>query len=190
MQEIERSLATFAEVPNGGLVVTTAAWAQIHRDEIFALAAKYRLPAMYPYRIFVNAGGLSCFAPHVVDQYRVAATYVDRILKGERPGEIAIQRPTKYEVVNSVQLSAVTQIRLMNSRLLIGSLPQALRLASIECLISGVDGFGVTLRRRSASSGYQLLSDRLRHRVSPVVNTELSLHLLEVTADRLFTDPK
>ena len=99
MSEIDRSVAGFAERPKGGLIVTTAAWAQIHRDELVGLAARHRLPAMYPYRIFVRAGGLSCYTPDIIDQYRRAATYVDRILKGENPGEMAIQAPTKFELV-------------------------------------------------------------------------------------------
>jgi putative tryptophan/tyrosine transport system substrate-binding protein len=82
---IDRAVAGFAAHQSGGLIVTTAAWAQIHRDELVALAAKYRLPAVYPYRIFVRAGGLSCYAPDILDQYQQAAAYVDRILKGEKP---------------------------------------------------------------------------------------------------------
>jgi putative tryptophan/tyrosine transport system substrate-binding protein len=96
MSEIARAIAAFAGRPNGGLIVTTAAWAQIHRDELIALAARHRLPAMYPYRLFVTAGGLSCYSPDIVHEYREAAGYVDRILKGENPGDLPVQAPTKY----------------------------------------------------------------------------------------------
>jgi putative tryptophan/tyrosine transport system substrate-binding protein len=76
--EIDRAIAGFAARPKGGLVVTTAAWAQINRDELIALAARYRLPAVYPYRIFVRAGGLSCYTPDIVDQYRPMLTAFSR----------------------------------------------------------------------------------------------------------------
>jgi putative ABC transport system substrate-binding protein len=81
------------------LIVTTAAWAQIHRNELVALAARHRLPAIYPYRLFVAAGGLCCYAPDTVEQYRQAAHYIDRILKGEKPRDLPVQAPTKYELV-------------------------------------------------------------------------------------------
>jgi putative ABC transport system substrate-binding protein len=97
--EIERAIATFAQQPNGGLLVTTAAAAQIHRELIVALAAKNRLPAIYPYRIFIRSGGLMAYGPDIVDEYRRAASYVERILKGEKPGDLAVQVPTKYELV-------------------------------------------------------------------------------------------
>jgi putative ABC transport system substrate-binding protein len=96
--EIERAITTFATQPNGGLIITTSAPAQIHRDLIIALAAKNRLPAIYPYRLFVASGGLMSYGPDLVDQYRRAADYVDRILRGEKPGELPVQAPTKYEL--------------------------------------------------------------------------------------------
>jgi putative ABC transport system substrate-binding protein len=96
---IERTIAAFARQPNGGLVVTASALVQIHRDVIIALAARHRLPAVYPYRLFVTGGGLICYGPDTVDQYRRAAGYVDRILKGEKPSELPVQAPTKYELV-------------------------------------------------------------------------------------------
>jgi putative ABC transport system substrate-binding protein len=99
MNEIEDVVASFAARPDGGIIVTTAAWAQIHRNELVGLAARHRLPAMYPYRLFINAGGLSCYTPDTVQQYRDAAAYVDRILRGERPGDLPVQAPTKYELV-------------------------------------------------------------------------------------------
>jgi putative ABC transport system substrate-binding protein len=96
--EIERAITAFARQPNGGLVITTSALAQIHRDQIIALAAKYRLPAVYPYRRFVTSGGLMSYGPKIVDQYRRAAGYVDRILKGEKPADLPLQTPTTYEL--------------------------------------------------------------------------------------------
>jgi len=79
--------------------MTTTALGAIHRDVIIALAARYRLPAVYPYRFFVAAGGLISYGPDTVDQYRRAAGYVDRILKGEKPADLPVQAPTKYELV-------------------------------------------------------------------------------------------
>jgi putative ABC transport system substrate-binding protein len=97
--EIERAITGFARQPNGGLIVTTSALAQIHRGLIIGLAARYRLPAMYPYRLFVASGGLMSDGPSVIDQYRRAASYVDRILKGEKPAELPVQQPSKYDLV-------------------------------------------------------------------------------------------
>jgi putative ABC transport system substrate-binding protein len=84
---------------NGGLIVTTGAYALLHRELILALAARHRLPATYPYRSLVADGGLICYAPDTIDPYRRAAGYVDRILKGEKPADLPVQAPTKYELV-------------------------------------------------------------------------------------------
>jgi putative ABC transport system substrate-binding protein len=97
--EIERAVTAFARSGNGGLVVTSSALATRHRDLIIALAARHRLPAVYGGRWFVTAGGLISYAPDYVDQYRQAAGYVDRILKGEKPADLPVQAPTKYETV-------------------------------------------------------------------------------------------
>jgi putative tryptophan/tyrosine transport system substrate-binding protein len=97
--EIERAVAAFARAPNGGLIVTASPLAQRHRDLIVALAARHKLPAIYPFRYFAAAGGLISYGPNEVDQYRQAAGYVDRILKGEKPGDLPVQTPTKYELV-------------------------------------------------------------------------------------------
>jgi ABC-type uncharacterized transport system substrate-binding protein len=97
--EIERAVADFARRPNGGLIVPSGALAQIHRDTIIAVAARYRLPAVYPYRFFVTDGGLISYASDRVDHLRRAAGYVDRILKGEKPADLPVQAPTKYELV-------------------------------------------------------------------------------------------
>ena len=97
--EIERAVAAFARAPNGGLIVTASALAALHRDLIIALAARHKLPAVYFERYFVAAGGLISYGPDFVDQYRRAAGYVDRILKGEKPADLPVQAPTKYELV-------------------------------------------------------------------------------------------
>jgi putative ABC transport system substrate-binding protein len=98
-REIERAVAAFARQPNGGLIVTTGAGGEAHRELIVKLAARQRLPAIYPYRYWVSGGGLSSYGPDVFDQYRRAAGYVDRILKGEKPADLPVQAPTKFELV-------------------------------------------------------------------------------------------
>src|SRR6185312_11747698 len=97
--EIEQSIKTFARSPNGGLIVTASAATIRYRDLIISLAARHRLPAVYWERFFVAAGGLISFGPDLIDNYRHAAGYVDRILKGEKPGDLPVQAPTKYELV-------------------------------------------------------------------------------------------
>ncbi|MEO6064442.1 MAG: ABC transporter substrate-binding protein [Lysobacterales bacterium] len=97
--EIERAVTAFARGMNGGMIVTAAPLAAVHRDAIIALAARYRLPVVYPYRFFVAAGGLVSYGPDTVDQYRRAAGYVDRILKGEKPANLPVQAATKYDLV-------------------------------------------------------------------------------------------
>ena len=97
--EIEQSVKAFARSPNGGLIVTTGAATLHHRDLIITLAARHKLPAVYWERFFVAAGGLISFGADLVDNYRHAAGYVDRILKGEKPADLPVQTPTKYETV-------------------------------------------------------------------------------------------
>jgi putative ABC transport system substrate-binding protein len=97
--EIERGVTAFARSPNGGLILTGSALALVHRDLIIALAARYKLPAVYHRRYFVNVGGLISYGYNVVDHFRGAAGYVDRILKGEKPADLPVQAPTKYELV-------------------------------------------------------------------------------------------
>jgi putative ABC transport system substrate-binding protein len=97
--EIERAIATFARPSNGGLIVTASNLAELHRELIVTLAARHKLPAVYSERSFVAAGGLICYGPNFVDQFRRAAGYVDRILKGEKPADLPVQAPTKYETV-------------------------------------------------------------------------------------------
>jgi putative tryptophan/tyrosine transport system substrate-binding protein len=97
--EIERSIAEFAQEPNGALIVAVSAWATVYRDLVIGLAAKHRLPSIYPYRYFVASNGLMSYGPDLIDQYRRAAGYVDRILRGEKAGDLPVQAPTKYELV-------------------------------------------------------------------------------------------
>jgi putative tryptophan/tyrosine transport system substrate-binding protein len=97
--EIERAVTAFARSPNGGLIVTASALTTHYRDLIIALAARLGLPAVYPYRLFVNDGGVISYGPNFLAQYRQAAGYVDRILKGDKPAEMPVQAPTKYEIV-------------------------------------------------------------------------------------------
>jgi putative ABC transport system substrate-binding protein len=95
---IERDVTAFASEPNGGLIVVVSTASQIHRGLIVGLAARHRLPTVYPYRFFVTHGGLISYGPDLVGLYRRAAGYVDRILRGEKPADLPVQSPTKYEL--------------------------------------------------------------------------------------------
>jgi putative tryptophan/tyrosine transport system substrate-binding protein len=97
--EIERAVAAFARTPNGGLILTGSALAVRHRDLVVALAARHKLPAVYSRRIFVASGGLISYGADFTDQYRRAAAYVDRILKGQKPSDLPVQAPNGYELV-------------------------------------------------------------------------------------------
>jgi hypothetical protein len=97
--EIERGITGFAQSGPGGLIVTSGAFAFVHRELIVTLAARHRLPAVSPYRRMATGGGLMSYGPDASDAYRRAATYVDRILKGEKPADLPVQAPTKYELV-------------------------------------------------------------------------------------------
>jgi putative tryptophan/tyrosine transport system substrate-binding protein len=97
--EIERAIADFTRSANGGLILTAGPLASIHRELIVTLAARHKLPAIYTERYFVMGGGLISYGPHLVDQYRQAADYVDHILKGEKPADLPVQAPTRYELV-------------------------------------------------------------------------------------------
>ena len=96
--EIERDIAAFAGGPNGGVVVAASALAAVHSDRIISLAAQYKLPAVYWQRFYVTGGGLISYGTDLVDQYRLAASYVARVLSGEKPAELPVQTPTKYEL--------------------------------------------------------------------------------------------
>jgi putative ABC transport system substrate-binding protein len=97
--EIGRSIAAFARSPNGGLIMTGSSLAVVHRDLAIALAAQHQLPAVYYDRYFADAGGLISYGPNIVGQFRRAADYVDRILKGEKPADLPVQAATKYDLV-------------------------------------------------------------------------------------------
>jgi putative tryptophan/tyrosine transport system substrate-binding protein len=97
--EIENSVAAFARAPNGGLILTASALSAVHRDLIISLAARHKLPATYQEQSYTEAGGLVSYGPNFPDQYRRAAGYVDRILKGEKPANLPVQAPVKYELV-------------------------------------------------------------------------------------------
>jgi putative ABC transport system substrate-binding protein len=96
--EIERGVTAFADKPNGGLVVPAGGLAIVHRDLIIALAARHKLPAVYPFNYYVTSGGLMSYGPDQVDQFRRAASYIDRILKGEKAADLPVQAPTKYDL--------------------------------------------------------------------------------------------
>jgi len=123
-KEIERAITTFAHGSNGGLIVTLSGSAIGNRKLIITLAAQHRLPTVYPDRIFVTDGGLISYGPDEIDQYRHAAGYVDRILKGEKPGELPVQAPTKYELV----------INLKTAKALGLTIPQALLAAADQVI--------------------------------------------------------
>jgi putative ABC transport system substrate-binding protein len=99
MSELESIIAAQARAPNGGLIVMTDSFMTAHRAEIASLAARYHLPAIYPFRSFVERGGLLSYGNDLVDSFRRATSYADRILKGEKPGDLPVQAPTKFELV-------------------------------------------------------------------------------------------
>jgi putative tryptophan/tyrosine transport system substrate-binding protein len=115
--EIERAITAFAGQSNGGLILTASALSLFHRDLIISLAARERLPAVYYRRGFVAAGGLISYGPDIVDQYRRSAGYVDRILKGEKPADLPVQAPTKYELVINLKTAKVLGLELPTSLL-------------------------------------------------------------------------
>ena len=113
--EIERGIAAFARSLNGGLIVATGASAVRHRELITKLAARHRLPAVYPYRFFVTVGGLVSYGPDRVDPFRRAAAYVDRILKGEKPGNLPVQTPIKYELAVNLKTAKAIGLTMPSS---------------------------------------------------------------------------
>jgi putative ABC transport system substrate-binding protein len=110
--EIERALTAFARRPNGGLIVVVSALSQIHRELVVALAARHQLPVVYPYRFFVTGGGLMSYGPNLIEQYRRAGSYVDRILKGEKPADLPVQAQTKYELVINLKTAKALGLEL------------------------------------------------------------------------------
>jgi putative ABC transport system substrate-binding protein len=101
--DLETVVALNAREPNGGLIAMSDAFLNVHRNEVTSLAARYRLPASYPYHYFFEAGGLMYYGPETVDQYRRAASYGNRTLKGEKPAELPVQAPTEYELAINVK---------------------------------------------------------------------------------------
>jgi putative tryptophan/tyrosine transport system substrate-binding protein len=117
--EIERAITAFAGSPNGGLILTPNATVSVRRKLIIGLAAQHKLPAIYPFRYMVTGGGLMSYGPDVVDQCRHAAGYIDRILKGEKPADLPVQAPTKYELL--INLKAAKALGLTVSPSLLAS---------------------------------------------------------------------
>jgi putative ABC transport system substrate-binding protein len=116
--EIERDVTTFAHSGNGGVIVTTSALVLAHRNLIIALAARHKLPAVYYAGFWVTGGGLASYGPDYLDQYRRAAGYVDRILKGEKPADMPVQAPTKY--VLAINLKAAKALGITMPPALLG----------------------------------------------------------------------
>jgi putative ABC transport system substrate-binding protein len=109
---IEHAVAAFAQSGNGGLIVTGSGLATVNRDRIVALAARHKLPTVYSNRVFVTAGGLVSYGPDYVDMYRRAAGDVDRILRGEKPADLPVQAPTKYELVINLRTAKALGLEL------------------------------------------------------------------------------
>jgi putative ABC transport system substrate-binding protein len=115
--EIERGVAAFARSANGGLIVAGSPLSLVHRELIIALAARHKLPAVYWERFFITAGGLISYGPDQIDQFRAAAGYVDRILKGEKPADLPVQAPTKYELVVNLKTAKLLGLEVPSSLL-------------------------------------------------------------------------
>jgi putative tryptophan/tyrosine transport system substrate-binding protein len=112
LAELERAVTAFAQASNGGLIVQASPLATVNRDFIVTLAARHKLPAIYPERHFVAAGGLISYGPDYVNQYRQAAGYVDRILKGEKPSDLPVQAPTKYRTILNLKTAKALGLEL------------------------------------------------------------------------------
>ena len=112
---IERALGAFARGANGGLIVTASTLASLHRELIVTLAARHKLPATYFFRFYVARGGLISYGPNSIDPYRRAAAYVDRILKGEKPADLPVQAPTKYELVINIKTAKTLGLDILQS---------------------------------------------------------------------------
>ena len=115
--EIERAITSFARTSDGGLIVTASGLAIRNRDLIVTLAAQHKLPAVYPFRFFVTGGGLMSYGPESIDPYRRAAGYIDRILRGEKPADLPVQAPTKYELVINLKTAKALGLELPSSLL-------------------------------------------------------------------------
>jgi ABC-type uncharacterized transport system substrate-binding protein len=115
--QIERSIAAFARSSSDGMIVTSSPLAALHRKLIVSLAARHKLPAVYAAQYIASVGGLVSYGPDFVDQYRHAAGYVDRILKGEKPADLPVQAPTKYELVINLKTAKVLGLTVPDSLL-------------------------------------------------------------------------
>jgi putative ABC transport system substrate-binding protein len=115
--EVERAVTAFSREPNGGLIVTASAVTATHRDLIIRLAARHKLPSVYWQRVYAASGGLVSYGPDLLEQYRRAAGYVDRILRGENPASLPVQAPTKYELVINLQTAKAEAITIHPSLL-------------------------------------------------------------------------
>src|SRR5262249_39601701 len=115
--EMERAIAAFARSPNSGLIVSSSALAVVHRETIIALAARHKLPTVYYRRYFVTSGGLISYGYDLLEQQRGAAGYVDRILKGEKPADLPVQAPTKYELVINLKTAKALDLAVPDSLL-------------------------------------------------------------------------
>ena len=122
--EIERAIAGLASEPNGGLMVLPVVVNMVHRELILTLAAKHNVPAVYPERYFATGGGLLSYGIDTIDLYRRAARYIDRILRGEKPGDLPIQAPTKFELV--INLKTATALGL--------TVPQIMQMTADELI--------------------------------------------------------
>jgi putative ABC transport system substrate-binding protein len=118
VSEIEPALSAFSRGPSGGLIVMTDAFTAVHRKRIIELAARFAMPAMYPYRYYVADGGLMSYGIDQLDQMRGAAIYVDRILKGDRPGDLPVQEPTKFQLVINERTAKALGLKIPESLLL------------------------------------------------------------------------
>jgi putative ABC transport system substrate-binding protein len=107
VSELESVIAAQASAPNGGLIAMPDSFLNAHRAEVISRAARYRLPAVYAFRFFTELGGLLSYGNDIVDNYRRAATYVDRILKGANPGELPVQAPAKFELMINLKTAKV-----------------------------------------------------------------------------------
>jgi putative ABC transport system substrate-binding protein len=119
--EIERAVTTFARSPNGGLIVTASNLTTLHREQIITLAARNSLPAIYPYRYFATGGGFISYGPDMVDPFLQAASYIDRVLKGEKPADLPVQAPTKYEFVINLKTAKALGLTLPQSLIAIAN---------------------------------------------------------------------
>lgn len=115
--EIDRAVMSFLRPPNGGLIVTASALGLAERDLLIEIAMRHSLPSVYPFDYFVRGGGLISYGPDSITQYRLAATYVDRILKGEKPSDLPVQAPTKYKLAINLKAAKTLGLKVQPSLL-------------------------------------------------------------------------